>query len=101
MQHKRKMKINRNKTMKDNESREIIKEVVIKLKLPIGVYIDAAKYCGQLKESKTHSFSITAMEVSSIYLATKVNEEYRRIRGSFSKFTFRYSQRRFICSQTT
>lgn len=72
------------KLIMDNSFREVIKEVVIKLRLPIGVYIDATKYCTQLKDSKTHNFSTEVLEAASTYLSTKVNEEYRRIRGTFS-----------------
>jgi len=79
------------KIMADSSFREVIKEVVIKLRLPIGVYIDATKYCSQLKDSKTHDFSTEVLEAASTYLATKVNEEYRRIRGNFSHFTHRHS----------
>eukprot|EP00826_Nyctotherus_ovalis_P062911 TRINITY_DN9182_c0_g6_i1.p3 TRINITY_DN9182_c0_g6~~TRINITY_DN9182_c0_g6_i1.p3 ORF type:complete len:102 (+),score=1.83 TRINITY_DN9182_c0_g6_i1:29-334(+) len=87
--------------MAENSFREVIKEVVIKLRLPIAVYIDATKYCSQLKESRTHSFSTEVLEVASTYLATKVNEEYRRIRGSFTHFTYRYSQRCPLRTQAT
>ena len=75
-------------------SRDILKEAVIKLRLPIGVYIDATKYCAQMKNSKTHNFAAEVLESASVYLATKVNEQYRRIRGSLlAAFILRYPKR--------
>ncbi len=71
-----------------NDGRETIRESVIKLGLPIAVCIDATKFCAQLQSGKSHEFSPEVLEAASIYLATKVNEEYRRLRGSV--FLFRY-----------
>jgi len=77
--------------------RTAIREAVIKMGLPIAVYIDAAKYCAQLKASKTHHFSQEVVECASIYLATKVDEQYRRIRGSLlDPVINRYSERRSL-----
>ena len=68
--------------------RDTIRESVIKLGLPIAVCIDATKYCAQMQSAKTHDFALEILECASIYLATKVNEEYRRLRGSV--YLFRY-----------
>lgn len=65
-----------------NIDEDTLKEAVIKLGLPISVYIDASKFCANMKASKTHHFAQEVIETASIYLATKVNEQYRRLRGS-------------------
>jgi len=82
------------------KTQDILKEAVIKLKLPIGVYIDASKYSSQLQKSETNLFSNEVLESACIYLATKVNEQFRRIRGKVYCFCIilRYTKCGIVCA---
>ena len=62
---------------------ELLKECGVKLKLPVTVYMDALKYYTQALEElvKKGDFSLEVALSACFYLATKVNEENRRLRG--------------------
>ena len=61
--------------------RKIIKEICVKLEMRIDVINEVYRYTDQFHNSNSHSFSEIVLLGSCIYLASKVNENLKRIRG--------------------
>jgi hypothetical protein len=58
-----------------------IKEICIKLHLKIEIINDVYNYFEIFKKSSTHNFSEEVVIGACIYLSSKINEDFRRIRG--------------------
>ncbi len=60
-----------------------IKEVGIKLEMRIDVINEVYSYVESFQKSDSHSFSDLVVLGSCIYLASKINEDPKKIRGNF------------------
>jgi hypothetical protein len=59
----------------------LIKEICIKLNLKIEMINDVLLFVESFIKSKTHSFSEEVILGSCIYLSSKINEDFKRVRG--------------------
>jgi hypothetical protein len=68
-------------TINFDSTNYFIKEICIKLHIKIETINDVYKYYENFKKSTTHNFSDEVIIGSCIYLSSKINEDFRRIRG--------------------
>jgi hypothetical protein len=70
------------------KNKSFIKEICIKLNFRIEMSNDVLTYVEMFQNSQTHNFSSEVIICTCIYLSSKINEDFKRIRDIINVFYF-------------